>query len=90
MSSLELSKPESSRCLDEDLDKTAQLYWNNMGGLTTEERADLDGILNPEGDKSARFVDVWRNHHPTAEEYTWVFFFNRKGFPSAAEYLNQA
>ena len=41
-----------------------------MSGLTVEERDDLDEILNPEGDKSARFVDVWRNHHPAAEEYT--------------------
>jgi len=41
-----------------------------MGGLTNEERADLDEILNPEGGKSARFVDVWRNRHPAAEEYT--------------------
>ena len=60
-----------------------------MGGLTIQERADLDEILNPEGDRGARFVDVWRNRHPAAEDYTWAFFFHPGGFLSA-EYSNQA
>lgn len=53
-----------------DVDQVAQGFWNKMGGLSKEERADFNEILHPTDESHSTFVDAWRHLHPMAEEYT--------------------
>ncbi|TFK77190.1 DNase I-like protein [Pluteus cervinus] len=52
-----------------DIDQTAEAYWDRMGGMSKQERVDMAELMK-EDDAFEGFVDVWRNLHPEAEEYT--------------------
>ena len=58
--------------LPPDIDQTAEAYWDRMGGMSKQERVDMAELMK-EDDAFEGFVDVWRNLHPEAEEYTYVF-----------------
>ncbi|GLB36069.1 putative DNA-(apurinic or apyrimidinic site) lyase [Lyophyllum shimeji] len=53
-----------------DADDTALAYWDKMGGMSPEERADFEEILNPSSGEHAKFADAWRHLRPSAQEYT--------------------
>ncbi|KAF9568492.1 DNase I-like protein [Agrocybe pediades] len=54
-----------------DLDDTARKFWNEMSGLSEQERAGFRKILQPDDSKNPAFVDAWRHSHTEADEYTF-------------------
>ena len=43
-----------------------------MASLLAEERSAMNKILCPDASDQPVLVDVWREKHPTEEEYTYV------------------
>lgn len=53
-----------------DVDDTALVYWDKMGGMSQEERIAFEETLNPSSGQHENFVDAWRHLHPSVKEYT--------------------